>query len=82
MTTNLARDIQQVSQLRGKFRLRSGALSDTYFDKYRFEAQPQLLARICSVMARLLPKDTRTLADVGVELRAVLTMADLTAAAV
>jgi orotate phosphoribosyltransferase len=30
--------------LRGRFTLRSGQVSDEYFDKYRFEADPLLLA--------------------------------------
>ena len=42
----LARRINAVSQLRGRFTLRSSEVSDIYFDKYRFEADPRLLAKI------------------------------------
>jgi orotate phosphoribosyltransferase len=51
----LAGDIRAVAELRGRFTLRSGAESDTYFDKYRFEADPALLRRICQALAALLP---------------------------
>ena len=39
----LARAIFSASWLEGEFRLRSGATSSEYFDKYRFEADPELL---------------------------------------
>ena len=60
--TRLARRIREVARLTGSFTLRSGALSDVYFDKYRFEADPALLREICSAMTTLVPPDTQVLA--------------------
>ena len=37
-----------VASLHGAFRLRSGQVSTTYFDKYRFEGQPDLLKRVAA----------------------------------
>lgn len=59
---DLARAIRAVARLQGTFTLRSGAVSDTYFDKYRFEADPLLLRRIVTAMQPLLPADTTVLA--------------------
>ena len=44
--SELAMKIVETAQLRGSFELRSGQISDTYFDKHRFEADPALLAEI------------------------------------
>lgn len=57
----LAADIDAACRLHGEFTLRSGQVSDTYFDKYLFESQPALLARIAARMADLLPADTELL---------------------
>jgi orotate phosphoribosyltransferase len=57
----LAREIDRIARLRGTFRLRSGAVSDTYFDKYRFESDPTLLRRIAEAMVPLVPEDTEIL---------------------
>ncbi len=62
----LARAITRAAHLRGEFRLRSGATSHEYFDKYRFESQPQLLRAIARQLAQQIPKDTEVLA--GLEL--------------
>ena len=62
MTDNLATRISSIATLRGSFELRSGVRADTYFDKYRFEADPQLLHDICAALVPLLPSDTRVLA--------------------
>jgi len=43
---DLARRIRMTSKLSGNFSLRSGKVSDTYFDKYRFEADPALCLRL------------------------------------
>lgn len=59
---SLARTIRDVARLQGTFTLRSGAVSDTYFDKYRFEADPALLRRIGEAMHSLIPTDTTVLA--------------------
>jgi orotate phosphoribosyltransferase len=66
MTGDLAGDINSVARLEGSFVLRSGQLSSHYFDKYRFEADPELLARFAARMVDLLPTDTEVLA--GLEL--------------
>jgi orotate phosphoribosyltransferase len=58
----LARKVAQVSLLQGTFRLRSGATSSEYFDKYRFEAEPTILREIAEQLAMLLPKDFDVLA--------------------
>jgi orotate phosphoribosyltransferase len=62
----LATDIRSAALLQGQFRLRSGQVSSTYFDKYRFEADPVLLKRVAAEMIPLLPKGTQVLA--GLEL--------------
>lgn len=59
---NLAKRIREVSQLSGKFTLRSGVISDTYFDKYLFESDPALLSAVAEQMAQLVPPDTEILA--------------------
>lgn len=58
MTTHsaLAKKISQASHLTGSFRLRSGATSTEYFDKYRFESQPALLREIAEHLAEKLPR--------------------------
>jgi orotate phosphoribosyltransferase len=58
----LAQRIQQTSQLTGEFVLRSGIRSTTYFDKYRFEADPVLLDAVAEAMAPLVPAETEVLA--------------------
>jgi orotate phosphoribosyltransferase len=62
----LARRIDERARLTGEFRLRSGAISTEYFDKYRFEADPGLLQEIGSALVPLVPDDTQVLA--GLEL--------------
>jgi len=58
----LAKDVKACAQLSGTFTLRSGATSDTYFDKYLFESNPVLLMQIAKAMACLLPQETEVLA--------------------
>lgn len=76
MTRNqLASAIFERSHLTGNFVLRSGANATEYFDKYRFEADPELLAEICEALAALVPPDTEMLAGLelgGVPLAVVL----------
>jgi orotate phosphoribosyltransferase len=62
----LAADIDAACRLTGEFTLRSGQVADTYFDKYLFEAQPALLARVADQMLDLLPEGTELLG--GLEL--------------
>jgi orotate phosphoribosyltransferase len=66
----LGRDIVRASYLKGDFILRSGKRSDRYFDKFLFETDPEILKRIGSHLAALVPKETQRLA--APELGAVL----------
>lgn len=58
----LAKKIYQVAHLTGEFKLRSGQVSHEYFDKYRFEARPELLQAIADHMTPLIPPGTEVLA--------------------
>ena len=58
----LAKKIYDIAHLTGEFKLRSGQVSNEYFDKYRFEAQPALLREIAKQMAPLIPAGTEILA--------------------
>jgi len=62
----LAADIDACCRLTGEFVLRSGQVATEYFDKYLFEADPLLLARVAREMIQLVPQDTELLA--GLEL--------------
>lgn len=53
----LARAIYETSYLTGNFVLRSGKISDEYFDKYLFESIPKLLDEIVKQMLPILPKN-------------------------
>ncbi|HEX4470792.1 MAG TPA: orotate phosphoribosyltransferase [Nocardioides sp.] len=54
----LARDIDARCRLTGEFTLRSGQVAGEYFDKYLFETDPDLLARVAAAMVPILPDDT------------------------
>ena len=58
---SLAATIKNISQLHGTFTLRSGKTSTTYFYKYRFEADPHVLAQIARELSALVPADTQVL---------------------
>jgi orotate phosphoribosyltransferase len=60
--TDLAQRIYQTSRITGSFRLRSGATSDEYFDKYLFEADPKLLQDIAQALLPLIPDNAEVLA--------------------
>lgn len=60
--TELARQIYQVSNLRGEFLLRSGVISNQYFDKYLFESQPVLLREIAEHAVERIPEGIDALA--------------------
>lgn len=62
----LADKIAAASLLTGEFTLRSGQVSQTYFDKYRFEGTPELLRPLAKRMATLIPSDADIIA--GLEL--------------
>ena len=59
---SLAQRVYQAAHLTGEFTLRSGIVSNEYFDKYQFESDPILLRDICTEMAKLVPEDTDYLA--------------------
>ncbi|UCD09435.1 MAG: orotate phosphoribosyltransferase [Dehalococcoidales bacterium] len=58
----LAARIYNISHLTGNFTLRSGQVSNEYFDKYLFESYPTLLSDIASEIAKLVPDGTEILA--------------------
>jgi orotate phosphoribosyltransferase len=75
MSVDLAARIHDRARITGTFTLRSGAVSDVYFDKYRFEADPVLLREIAQGLVALLPDDAEVLAGLelgGVPIAAVL----------
>lgn len=51
----LARQIAATATLEGEFVLRSGQVSNRYFDKYRFEGNPVLLRELAKAMASCFP---------------------------
>jgi len=63
---DLARDVDRACRLAGAFTLRSGQEATEYFDKYLFETDPALLARVAAGMAPLVPPGTDLLG--GLEL--------------
>jgi len=62
----LAERVHRAAHLTGQFRLRSGATSTEYFDKYLFEADPVLLHAVAAALVPLVPPETDALA--GLEL--------------
>ncbi|MFN2321797.1 MAG: orotate phosphoribosyltransferase [Trueperaceae bacterium] len=62
----LAASVHASAHLTGEFLLRSGAVSHEYFDKYRFEADPQLLRVVAEHLVPMVPEETEVLA--GLEL--------------
>ncbi|HUX05588.1 MAG TPA: orotate phosphoribosyltransferase [Acidimicrobiales bacterium] len=63
---DLATLVVETCQLSGEFTLRSGQTSHSYFDKYLFEANPQLLSEIATHLAGLVPDEIEVVA--GLEL--------------
>ncbi|MFM7685229.1 MAG: orotate phosphoribosyltransferase [Actinomycetota bacterium] len=59
---DLADRVNAVSRLTGTFTLRSGQIATEYFDKYRFEAVPDLLADIAEALAPMVPEGTEVIA--------------------
>lgn len=59
---NLAKQIYEVSHLVGEFKLRSGLVSNEYFDKYLFESDPNILNEIAINMKELIPEGTDLIA--------------------
>jgi orotate phosphoribosyltransferase len=72
---SLAAAVFDRSHLTGSFVLRSGQTSHEYFDKYRFESDPELLRALAGALAELVPASTELLAGLelgGVPLAVVL----------
>lgn len=63
---DLAAAIFRRAHITGEFVLRSGATSNEYFDKYRFESEPDLLRTIAEHLGASLPAGIEVLA--GLEL--------------
>ena len=55
LARDLARRVYAAGHLAGSFRLRSGQVSEEYFDKYLFEADPVLLRAVAAAMLPLVP---------------------------
>jgi len=73
----LANKIYNVSHITGTFKLRSGQISSEYFDKYLFEARPELLIDIADKMAKLIPAGTEVIAGLemgGIPVAAAISM--------
>ena len=64
----LAKKVSEAALIHGDFLLRSGARSTEYFDKYRFEARPQILREIAEALAGLLPEAGNYDALAGLEM--------------
>ena len=60
--SELAKKIYEISHITGEFQLRSGQLSNEYFDKYLFEGQPEILYAIAEQMSILIPEGIDALA--------------------
>jgi orotate phosphoribosyltransferase len=58
----LAKLIYETAHLTGEFKLRSGQVSNQYFDKYLFESNPALLHEIAEHLSPLIPQGTEILA--------------------
>ncbi|HEY8719038.1 orotate phosphoribosyltransferase [Pengzhenrongella sp.] len=56
MNPELTRRVYDTCHLTGEFLLRSGQISEEYFDKYLFEADPVLLGDVARAMVELLPE--------------------------
>ncbi|MDP5275412.1 orotate phosphoribosyltransferase [Chengkuizengella axinellae] len=58
----LAKKIYETAHLEGEFKLRSGKVSNEYFDKYLFESDPNLLSKIAEHLSQFIPNGTEVLA--------------------
>lgn len=64
---DIVKEICEQAYLEGKFLFRSGQLLNVYFDKYLFEANPDLIRKIPKGMCQQIPKDMEVFA--GLEMR-------------
>lgn len=53
--TKLAQAIYKTANIKGSFKLRSGAVSNEYFDKYLFESNPEIIRQIAKRAVKLIP---------------------------
>ncbi|WP_257348485.1 orotate phosphoribosyltransferase [Pseudalkalibacillus decolorationis] len=58
----LAKEIYNTAHLDGEFKLRSGKVSNEYFDKYLFESNPKILEEVANYLSTLIPEGTEILA--------------------
>lgn len=73
----ISKAIYRTAHLTGTFILRSGQVSNEYFDKYLFEANPILLSDIAAVMKSNIPVETEVLAGLemgGIPVATVLSL--------
>jgi orotate phosphoribosyltransferase len=59
---DIAKRIYEEAHITGTFTLRSGQVSNEYFDKYLFEAVPELLSDIAGEMVALIPAGSDVIA--------------------
>jgi orotate phosphoribosyltransferase len=59
---SLAARVYALCNLKGTFKLRSGQVSNEYFDKYLFESQPEVLREIAEGLRSRIPPGTEVLA--------------------
>lgn len=62
MTSLLAKKIYETAHLTGEFQLRSGQISNEYFDKYLFESDPRVLSKVADELVNLIPEGIEVLA--------------------
>lgn len=75
--TELAKSIFDTAYITGEFLLRSGKVSNEYFDKYQFESKPELLEEIANNLAKLIDLDFDYLAPLemgGIPIATALSM--------
>ena len=60
--SELGKRVYDAAHITGEFLLRSGQISNEYFDKYLFESQPELLKAIANFMSEIIPDGTEILA--------------------
>lgn len=58
----LAKEIYDVAHITGEFLLRSGVISNEYFDKYQFEGRPNILNAIADALVDSVPAGIDALA--------------------
>lgn len=77
MDNNLAKEIYEVAHLTGSFTLRSGQISNEYFDKYLFESNPTVLSKVAEQLVSLIPEGIEVLAGLemgGIPIATALSM--------